>query len=63
MSIRAYLLLLLGATLVPMLALSGVLAWYYGDAARRTIDSTDSTAARRLESAISRLRSGLVSGE
>lgn len=39
MSIRSYLLLLLAVTLVPMLALAGVLAWYYGDAARRTIEA------------------------
>jgi hypothetical protein len=39
LSIRAYLMLLIAAVLVPMLILAGVLAWHYGDAERRTIEA------------------------
>jgi hypothetical protein len=39
LSIRAYLMLLIAAVLVPMLVLAGVLAWHYGDAERRTIEA------------------------
>ncbi len=54
MSIRSYLLLLLAATLVPMLALSGVLAWYYGDAARRTIEAQRLDVANNVTNLIDR---------
>ncbi len=39
LSIRAYLMLLIAAVLVPMLILAGVIAWHYGDAERRTIEA------------------------
>lgn len=54
MSIRSYLLLLLVATLVPMLALAGVLAWYYGDAARRTIEAQRLDVANNITNLIDR---------
>ena len=39
-SIRSYLLLLIAAILIPMLALAAVLAWQYAPAARRTIEAS-----------------------
>lgn len=42
-SIRTHLLRLIAAAILPMLVLAGVLAWYYGSAARQTI------AAERLD--------------
>lgn len=54
MSIRSYLLLLLAATLVPMLALASVLAWYYGDAARRTIEAQRLDVANNVTNLIDR---------
>jgi hypothetical protein len=39
LSIRAYLMLLIAAVMVPMLILAGVLGWHYGDAERRTIEA------------------------
>lgn len=39
LSIRAYLVLLIAAVLVPMLVLAGVLAWHYADAERRTVEA------------------------
>ena len=38
-SIRTHLLRLIAAVILPMLALAGVLAWYYGSAARQTIEA------------------------
>ena len=42
-SIRTHLLRRIAAAILPMLVLAGVLAWYYGSAARQTI------AAERLD--------------
>ncbi|HYD04664.1 MAG TPA: hypothetical protein VEC60_03020, partial [Reyranella sp.] len=39
LSIRAYLMLLIAAVLVPMLVLAAVLAWHFADAERRTIEA------------------------
>lgn len=54
MSIRSYLLLLLAATLIPMLGLAAVLAWYYGDAARRTIEAQRIDVANNVTNLIDR---------
>jgi hypothetical protein len=48
LSIRAYLMLLIAAVLVPMLVLAGVLAWHYGDAERRTIEAQRVDVANNL---------------
>src|SRR6476661_4685554 len=48
LSIRAYLVLLIAAVLVPMLVLAGVLAWHYADAERRTIEAQRFDVANNL---------------
>lgn len=48
LSIRAYLVLLIAAVLVPMLVLAGVLAWHYADAERRTIEAQRVDVANNL---------------
>jgi hypothetical protein len=47
-TIRSYLLLMLAAILLPMMALVGVLAWDYGVAERRTIEAERLDAASNL---------------
>ena len=54
LSIRAYLMLLIAAVLVPMLVLAGVLAWHYGDAERRTIEAQRVDVANNLGHLIDR---------
>lgn len=54
LSIRAYLVLLIAAVLVPMLVLAGVLAWHYADAERRTIEAQRVDVANNLGHLIDR---------
>src|SRR5471030_1394322 len=64
-SIRAYLLLLIAAILVPMLILAGVLAWHYAAASRRTIEAERLDVASNMTDIIDRevgTLSGLLDG-
>ncbi len=64
-SIRSYLLLLIAAILVPMLALAAVLAWQYGAASRRTIEAQRLDVANNLTNLIDReigAMAGFLSG-
>jgi hypothetical protein len=54
LSIRAYLVLLIAAVLVPMLVLAGVLAWHYADAERRTVEAQRVDVANNLGHLIDR---------
>ncbi|MBS0526752.1 MAG: cache domain-containing protein [Proteobacteria bacterium] len=54
LSIRAYLVLLIAAVLVPMLVLAGVLAWHYADAERRIIEAQRVDVANNLGHLIDR---------
>ena len=54
LSIRAYLVLLIAAVLVPMLVLAGVLAWHYADAERRTVEAQRFDVANNLGHRIDR---------
>ena len=48
-TIRSYLLLLIAAVIVPMMALVAILAWDYGTAGRRTIEAQRLDAANNLK--------------
>lgn len=48
-TIRSYLLLLIAAVIVPMMALIAILAWDYGTAGRRTIEAQRLDAANNLK--------------
>lgn len=64
-SIRSYLLLMIAAILVPMLALTALLAWQYATAARRTIEAERLDVANNLTGLIDReigTLAGLLSG-
>ncbi len=60
LSIRAYLVLLIAAVLVPMLVLAGVLAWHYADAERRTIEAQRVDVANNLGHLIDRDIEGMA---
>lgn len=60
LSIRAYLVLLIAAALVPMLVLAGVLAWHYADAERRTIEAQRFDVANNLGHLIDRDIEGMA---
>ena len=60
LSIRAYLVLLIAAVLVPMLVLAGVLAWHYADAERRTIEAQRVDVANNLVHLIDRDIEGMA---
>jgi hypothetical protein len=60
LSIRAYLVLLIAAVLVPMLVLAGVLAWHYADAERRTIEAQRFDVANNLGHLIDRDIEGMA---
>ncbi len=60
LSIRAYLVLLIAAVLVPMLVLAGVLAWHYADAERRTIEAQRVDVANNLRHLIDRDIEGMA---
>jgi hypothetical protein len=53
-SIRGYLMLLIGAIILPMLVLAGVLAWNYALAAQRTIEAERLDIANNLTDLIDR---------
>lgn len=53
-SIRTHLLRLIAAVILPMLALAGVLAWYYGSAARQTIEAERLDVANNLANLLDR---------
>lgn len=64
-SIRAYLLLLIAAILVPMLVLAAALAWEYAAAARRTIEAQRLDVANNLTNLVDReigAMAGFLSG-
>jgi len=60
LSIRAYLVLLIAAVLVPMLVLAGVLAWHYADAERRTVEAQRVDVANNLRHLIDRDIEGMA---
>jgi len=60
LSIRAYLVLLIAAVLVPMLVLAGVLAWHYADAERRIIEAQRVDVANNLGHLIDRDIEGMA---
>jgi hypothetical protein len=53
-SIRTHLLRLIAAVILPMLVLAGVLAWYYGSAARQTIEAERLDVANNLANLLDR---------
>ncbi len=64
-SIRSYLLLLVAAILLPMLALAAVLAWHYAAAARQTIAAERLDVANNLANLVDReigTMAGFLSG-
>lgn len=60
-SVRTYLLLLVVAILVPMLALAATISWYYVDAARQTIAAQRLDVANNLNNLVER-EIGLLAG-